>query len=111
MKNVPFPEIPVEEFELRKKKAMKLMAETGIDGMLLFNNQNLTYFFGFRKTWLFQWLHAGLITKEGQTGIVVPQIMHEIARQTTWLDDENIKAWGGRHTGDFRKIPSMRSPV
>ncbi len=95
MKNVPFPEIPFEEFELRKKKAMKLMAENGIDGMLLFNNQNLTYFLGFRKTWLFQWLHAGLITKDGQTGIVIPQIMDEVARQTTWTENENIKPWGG----------------
>jgi len=105
MKNVPFPEIPVKEFELRKKKAMKLMAESGIDGMLLFNNQNLTYFLGFRKTWLFQWLHAGIITKEGQTGIVVPQIMDEVARQTTWLENENIKAWGGAPHWGLPKDP------
>ena len=105
MKKVPFPEIPKEEFELRKKKAMKLMGENKIDGMLLFNNQNLAYYLGFRKTWLFQWLHAGLITKEGQTGIVVPQIMHEVARQTTWLEDENIKAWGGATHWGLPKDP------
>jgi len=95
MKNVPFPEIPFEEFDSRKKRAVKLMEEDGLDGLLLFNNQNLTYFLGFRKTWLFQWLHAGIITKEGEAGIVIPQIMHEVARQTTWLENENIKPWGG----------------
>jgi Xaa-Pro dipeptidase len=105
MKNVPFPEIPNEEFELRKKRAMQFMAEAGIDGMLLFNNQNLNYFFGFRKTWLFQWLHVGIITKEGQTGIVVPQIMYELARQSTWLDNENIIAWGGASHWGLSKDP------
>ncbi|RPJ10986.1 MAG: aminopeptidase P family protein [Deltaproteobacteria bacterium] len=106
MKNVPIPEIPREEFELRKKKAMKLMEESGLDGMLLFNNQNLAYYFGFRKTWLFQWLHAGLITKDGQTALIIPQIMHEVARQSTWVDDENIKAWGG---GPYWELP--KDPV
>jgi Xaa-Pro aminopeptidase len=97
MKEVPFPEIPLEEYELRRKKAMKLMGEDGIDGLLLFNNQNLTYYLGFRKTWTFQWLHAGVLTKEGKAGIVIPQIMHEVARQTTWLPDENIKPWEAPH--------------
>jgi Xaa-Pro aminopeptidase len=95
MKEVPFPEIPFDEYEGRRKKAMKLMEEAGLDGLLLFNNQNLVYYFGFRKTWTFQWLHAGILTKEGVTGIVIPQIMHEIAKQTTWLEEENIKPWGG----------------
>ncbi len=95
MKEVPFPEIPFDEYEGRRKKAMKLMEEAGLDGLLLFNNQNLVYYFGFRKTWTFQWVHAGILTKEGVAGIVIPQIMHEIARQTTWLEDENIKPWGG----------------
>jgi len=105
MKEVPFPEIPFEEFELRRKKAMQLMEEDGLEGMLLFNNQNLTYYFGFRKTWLFQWLHAGVVTKEGNTGLVIPQIMHEVAKQTTWLEDENIKAWGGASHWGLPKNP------
>lgn len=105
MKNVPFPEIPFEEFDSRKKRAVKLMEEDGLDGLLLFNNQNLTYFLGFRKTWLFQWLHAGIITKEGEAGIVIPQIMHEVAQQTTWLENENIKPWGGASHWGYPKDP------
>lgn len=105
MKEVPFPEIPLEEYELRRKKAMKLMGEDGIDGLLLFNNQNLTYYLGFRKTWTFQWFHAGILTKEGEVGIVIPQIMHEVARQTTWLPDENIKPWGGAPHWKLSKDP------
>jgi Xaa-Pro dipeptidase len=105
MKQVPFPEIPFDEFEVRKKKAMKLMQEEGLDGYLLFNNQNLVYYFGFRKTWTFQWLHAGILTKEGIAGMVIPQIMYEVARQTTWLDDENIKPWGGAANWGLPKDP------
>lgn len=105
MKQVPFPEISFEEFELRREKAMELMKESGLDALLLFNNQNLTYYFGFRKTWLFQWLHAGVLTKEGQAGVVIPQIMHEVARQTTWLEDENIKPWGGAPHWGYSKNP------
>lgn len=104
-KKVPFPEIPFEEFEFRTKKAMKLLEEDGLDGLLLFNNQNLTYYLGFRKTWSFQWLHAGILTKEGVGGIVIPQIMHEVARQTTWLDDENIMPWGGATHWGYPKDP------
>jgi Xaa-Pro dipeptidase len=105
MKEVVFPEIPFEEFDSRKKKAVRLMEEYGLDGLLLFNNQNLAYFLGFRKTWLFQWLHAGILTKKGETGIVIPQIMHEVARQTTWLEDENIKPWGGASHWGLPKDP------
>ena len=105
MKQVPFPEIPFDEFELRRKKAMKLLEEEGIDGLLLFNNQNLVYYFGFRKTWTFQWLHAGIMTKEGVAGMVIPQIMHEIVKQTTWLEDENVKPWGGAPHWGLPKDP------
>src|SRR3990172_5314497 len=105
MKQVPFPEIPFDEFELRRKKAMKLLEEEGIDGLLLFNNQNLVYYFGFRKTWTFQWLHAGIMTKEGVAGTVIPQTMDEIVKQTTWLEDENVKPWGGAPHWGLPKDP------
>lgn len=95
MKQVPYPEIPEAEFELRRQAAMERMGEDGLDALLLFNNQNLAYYLGFRKTWLFQWLHAGIVSRDGQCGLVMPQIMHEVARQSTWLDDDNLRPWGG----------------
>ena len=89
------PEIPLNEFQLRTTTARRFMEEEGIDALLLLNNPNQTYFLGYRKPLALQWLHAGVLTRNGQCGLVVPQIYHEVARQTTWLDDENIRAFGG----------------
>jgi hypothetical protein len=34
MKQIPFPEIPKEEFDLRKKKTMKFIGESKTDGIM-----------------------------------------------------------------------------
>jgi Xaa-Pro aminopeptidase len=57
MRDVPFPEIPSDEFAQRKDRAITLMAEHGLDGLLLFNPMNMNYYSGFRKTWTLQWMH------------------------------------------------------
>jgi Xaa-Pro dipeptidase len=105
MKKVPFPELPSSEFDLRIKKCMKLMDDDGLDGMLLFNGKNLMYFFGLQRMPDFHWFHAGILTRNGNTGVVVPQILHEVARQTTWIEDDNIRPWGGASHWGFPSDP------
>lgn len=90
-----YPEIPYDEFAARTKKTATLLDEEGLDGLLIFNTQNLAYFFGLRREPGFHWFHAGLITRQGETVLVVPQIMLEFARETTWVENQNIEPWGG----------------
>lgn len=90
---VQYPEIPFEEYEARKAKAIDIMDKNGVDAYLMFNLENLTYFTGFRKTWHFSWLHAAILTKTGTSVLIVPQIMDEYSKQCTFAD--LVQAWGG----------------
>jgi Xaa-Pro aminopeptidase len=95
MREVPFPEIPYEEFAQRTQRAIKLMSEHALDGLLLFNPMNINYYSGFRKTWTLQWMHCCIFSKQGQMGLIIPQIMYEFCRESTWLEDEWIRPFGG----------------
>jgi Xaa-Pro aminopeptidase len=95
VRDVPFAEIPFDEYTQRKGKAIDLMATYGFDGLLLFNPMNIHYYSGFRKTWTLQWMHCCVFSREGQMSLIVPQIMDEFCRESTWLEDEWIRPFGG----------------
>ena len=101
-REVPFPELPKEEFNLRKNKAIDLMEKNEIDGLLLFNPMNVNYFTGYRRSWTTNWPQCCAFSKEGPVSLIVPQIMHEFSRSATWLDDEWIRPYGG---SDFWGLP------
>ncbi len=86
-KDVPFPEIPREEYDLRLKKIQKKMKETGVDALLLFAKEDLTYFTGFRKTWYFPLLHGAIVPQKGSSILIVPQICHVLAMHMSWVED------------------------
>ncbi len=96
MKEVLFPDIPLEEYNLRKKKMIELMKKHGLDGLCLFSPLNLRYYFGYRKAsygasdW---WRRAAIINAAGETIIIVPQIHWILIQKTTWI--ENVRPWGG----------------
>ena len=92
---VSFPEIPKEEYQGRISKTKQKMEAQGIDALLLFSKEDLAYFTGFRKTWYFPWLHGAIILKVGEPILIVPQICHVLAMQMSWVEDENIIAYGG----------------
>jgi len=94
-KNAPFHEIPFEEIASRKQKAMALMAKNGIDGLFLANQANVNYFSGYRTTWTTNWPQCLIFTREGKMGLIVPQIMHQFSLASTWLEDEDIRPYGG----------------
>ncbi len=93
--NIPFSEIPREEYDLRVTRMQKKMEEKGIDALLIFAKEDLTYFTGFRKTWYFPWLHGAIIPKKGKPILILPQISHVLAMHMSWVEDENILPWGG----------------
>ena len=105
---VSFPEIPREEYQGRVSKAKQEMKARGLDALLLFSKENLTYFTGFRKTWYFPWLHGAIILKEGEPILIVPQICHVLAMHMTWLEDENIIPYGG---ADYWGLPQVPTEV
>ena len=92
---IPFPEIPEEEYKMRISKTKQRMRAQGIDALLLFSKEDLTYFTGFRKTWYFPWLHGAIIPREAEPILIVPQICHYFAMHTSWVEDENIIPYGG----------------
>lgn len=102
MKEVLFPDIPQEEYELRKEKMIALMKKHHLDGLCLFSPLNLRYYFGYRKAsygssdW---WRRAGIVNADGETVVIVPQIHWKLIQKTTWLDQ--VRPWGGPSYLDF----------
>lgn len=96
-REVPFPELPLEEFQLRRKKAARLMKEFGIDGLLLFNPINVAYYSGFRSPCPLQWIQCCIFSSDGRMSIIMPQIFHEFSRVATWIEEEWIRPYGGAH--------------
>jgi len=96
MKEVPYPEIPFAEYELRREKLKELMKKYKLDGLFLFSPVNLRYYFGYRKAsygssdW---WRRASITNADGKTIILVPQIHWILIQKTTWIED--IRPWGG----------------
>jgi len=93
LKQVSFPEIPHQEFQERRAKAKKFMAEAEMDAMLLLCIENIYYYTGFRKTWPFHWLHAAVFPLDGDPALIVPQISHKIAEKTSYAKE--VRPFGG----------------
>jgi Xaa-Pro dipeptidase len=104
MKEVPFPEIPYEEYKMRMDKLKKLIKKHNLDGLCLFSPVNLRYYFGYRKAsygsseW---WRRAAMIDADGNVILIVPQIHWILIQKTTWVED--IRPWGGPDYLNFPK--------
>lgn len=104
MKEVPFPEIPFEEYRSRIQKLKELIKKNKLDGLCLFSPINLRYYFGYRKAsfgsseW---WRRAALINSDGKVILIVPQIHWVLIQKTTWV--EEIRPWGGPDYLSFPK--------
>jgi Xaa-Pro dipeptidase len=94
-KRVTDPEIPYDEFQGRIEKTKKMMAENGLDGLLLFNPKDVFYYSGFRRTWTIEWAQCCVMNNKGEVAVIVPQILQEYACTSTWLEKELIIGYGG----------------
>ena len=97
----PYPTIPKSEYDLRNRRARELMGERGIDAMILFSPANVYYFTGFRDPCLMEthrWRYCAILPREGGTVLIVENVFHNNARQTTHVKDVRtwcrIKIWG-----------------
>lgn len=100
---VPYPDFPYEEYCLRRKKAMSWMEANGIDGLLLFNPMNTTYFVGFRRSWTTNWPQMAIMTAKGASCLIVPQIWDDFGQETTWADD--VRPYGGASVWGLEQDP------
>lgn len=96
-REVPFPELPLEEFRLRQERTKELMSEFEIDGLLLFNPINVAYYSGFRSPCPLQWIQCCMFSSDGRMSIIMPQIFHAFSRSATWIEEEWIRPYGGAH--------------
>ncbi|PKN70800.1 MAG: hypothetical protein CVU54_03955 [Deltaproteobacteria bacterium HGW-Deltaproteobacteria-12] len=94
-KRVTDPEIPYDEFKGRIERTKKMMAESGLDGLLLFNPKNVYYYSGFRRTWTLEWPQCCVVNSKGEVAVITPQILEEYACSSTWLERDLIQAYGG----------------
>jgi Xaa-Pro dipeptidase len=101
-KEVKFPDFPREEHETRINRAKELMRKRGIDAWVLFNEHNIRYFSGFEKvnyTNDDNWRRSVIIPSEGKPVSIVPQILYENFKITTWI--EQIQPYGGPKHLDY----------
>jgi len=116
MHNPEFAPFPTEEYLARYEKARELMAEKGMDALVVTGKENVVYFSGIQT--------IGWYSKHRPLGVVLPHgadrkpmiVLHEsllsVARETSWIED--VCPWGGKRfsqeppdpAGGFRKALS-----
>ena len=68
--NPEFADVPKTEWESRIHKARALMKKKGLDALIILNNQNRRYFFGYGKPYKYVYPNIGIIPLEGPTTLV-----------------------------------------
>lgn len=92
MSDAPQRGFPKDEFEARTRNAQTLMAEQGLDGLLLMTEPEVRYFSGFHtlfwqsptRPWFL------FVPATGKPIAIIPEIGAALMRQS-WLDD--IRSW------------------
>jgi len=88
-----FPDYPYPEWESRIARARKLMAENGVDCLVVWERENNRYFFGFQTIhWCMKSIHpaVGIIPLEGEPIIIVPNLFQGNAEGLTWAKDIRV---------------------
>lgn len=88
-----FPDYPYSEWTTRITRAQQLMEENGVDCLVLWERENIRYFFGFQT--IHWWLKSiqsavGIIPLEGEPIIIVPGFFQGNAEGLTWANNIRI---------------------
>lgn len=94
-----FSDFPLEEYQRRSIQARKLMGQYGIDALFLTDEENMTYFSGFRKILPTSKargyiLNFMLLPKEGEPVLILPLPMRGNAEISSWIKDQRFFASG-----------------
>ncbi len=83
-----FPDVPYDEWKARIEKAQRLMAEDGMDCLVLWGKEDLRYFFGFMTIhWYLKSLQpaVGIIPAKGEPILIVPDLFQGNAEGLCWV--------------------------
>lgn len=89
----PFPSFPPKEYEQRIERARALMADAGIDGLLITSEANFRYFTGYILQSPVQQARPRyfVLPRVGSPCAIVPRTNVLGMRRTTWVSD--IRNW------------------
>lgn len=87
IKTPSFPDVPYEEYVARYSKAQKLMNEKGVDCLVMWNRQNIRYYYGFQTThFAIPSIQCaiGIIPLKGEPILIVPDFFTGTAETLCW---------------------------
>jgi len=96
-----FPYMPKDEWQGRIKKAKGLMADKGIDALLLFNRKNQVYYFGWVKPYPYVYPAAGIVPRDGPV---------TFCTEVLGINNLELKGYAERAVG-FRGDPRAPTPI
>jgi Xaa-Pro aminopeptidase len=88
-----FPDYPQSEWNARITKARELMTKNGVDCLLLWERENIRYFFGFQTVhWCGKSIQSavGIIPLEGEPILIVPSLLQGNVEGLCWVNDIRI---------------------
>jgi len=89
-----FAEFPIDEYEARVSKARKLMAENGLDALLLTQEENIRYFAGGPLSDIYKVYHCNLFVLLPAAADAEPVLLCSYAFQgmarNTWFEDRRF---------------------
>lgn len=103
MKNPLFPDIPAAEYDLRLAALQRDMAVRGFDAVVMFCEENQSYWSGYRRTYespTVQWSTL-VVPQSGQPTFVTVHGHYFLANKTSHVED--IRAFGG---SAYWKLPT-----
>ncbi len=93
MKQVPYAEIPYGEYQHRLEKVLRLMEQEGIEALLLFDDKNVYYYSGYRRTVDTVKVEGILIPKNHPPVMLMPQLTGRYCEKAVWIED--IRPYSG----------------
>ncbi|MFQ5794667.1 MAG: M24 family metallopeptidase [Candidatus Bipolaricaulia bacterium] len=102
----PYAEFPETEYRSRFEKAQQVMAERGLDTLLVTGKENVVYFTGLQTIgWMSKHRPLGaILLRDIDTPIlVIPESLFSVAEATSWIED--VRYWGGTRFPDVPRDP------
>jgi Xaa-Pro aminopeptidase len=93
MKQVPYAEIPHAEYQHRLAKVIRVMEQEGIEALLLFDDKNVYYYSGYRRTVDTVKVEGILIPKNHPPVMLMPQLTSRYCGKAVWIED--IRPYSG----------------
>jgi len=88
-----FPDYPYNEWETRVARARELMAENGVECLVLWSRENNRYFFGFQTIhWFVKSIQpaVGILPLMGEPVLIVPDFFQGDVEGLCWVNDIRI---------------------